>query len=318
MIDYEAYEAYESRFESRADRRTKARVSKPKHPPENASIELSDPSDTADFGFHPSYKASHHDHGEMQWIIGALSGFYDDRLINDVLRAVKGGKEASVYCCAAHPATGVELIAGKIYRPRMFRSLKNDALYRENREIVGREGKTITARDHRARRAIAQMTRFGASLRIGSWIASEYETLTMLHSAGCDIPRPFALGENAILMEYLGDEDAPAPTLNDVALDRSEAQPLFDRVMRNVELMLFNHRVHADLSAYNILYWDGAISLIDFPQAVDPRLNRHAETLLARDVKRVCQYFNRYGVRADPFALTRDLWSRYMRGAEAA
>ena len=314
MIDTEAYEAYESRFESRADRRSKARVSKPKPQPESAIAELSDPSDTADFGFHPSYKSSHHDHGEMQWIIDALSGFYDDRLINDVLRAVKGGKEASVYCCSAHPATGVALIAGKIYRPRMFRSLKNDALYREGRGMLDGEGKTIKARDKRIQRAVHNMTRFGHELRIGSWIGHEYETLRLLHAAGADVPQPHALGNNAILMAYLGDEDSAAPTLNDVALDRGEAQPLFECVMRNIELMLLNHRIHADLSAYNILYWNGAITLIDFPQAVDPRSNPHARSLLARDVERVCQYFQRYGVKADPFALTRGLWSRYMRG----
>jgi RIO kinase 1 len=84
--------------------------------------------------------------------------------------------------------------------------------------------------------------------------------------------------------------------------------------MRNVELMLAQHRVHADLSAYNLLYWDGAIKLIDFPQAVDPRINPHAESLLARDVERVCQYFSRFGIKADARRMARDLWSRYMHG----
>ena len=32
------------------------------------------------------------------------------------------------------PATGLEFLAAKIYRPRMFRSLSNDALYRQGRE----------------------------------------------------------------------------------------------------------------------------------------------------------------------------------------
>jgi RIO kinase 1 len=43
------------------------------------------------------------------------------------------GKEATVYCCEAHPSTGVEYLAAKVYRPRMFRSLRNDAIYRFSR-----------------------------------------------------------------------------------------------------------------------------------------------------------------------------------------
>jgi catechol 2,3-dioxygenase-like lactoylglutathione lyase family enzyme len=45
--------------------------------------------------------------------------------ILDVLRRVKGGKEANVYCCRTHPSTGVDLLAAKLYRPRMFRNLRS-------------------------------------------------------------------------------------------------------------------------------------------------------------------------------------------------
>ena len=315
MIDYEAYEAYETLFEKRAERRQKARpTEKPRRKLEAVVAELSDPVDGSDYGFQPSYKSSHHDHGELQRIIGALGDFYADKLIDDVLRAVKGGKEASVYVCRAHPSTEVEFLAAKIYRPRMFRSLKNDALYREGRGLIGEEGKTIKARDQRVQRAVKQMTRFGQELRIGSWIGHEFETLRLLHAVGVDVPKPYAIGENVIVMEYLGDGENAAPTLNTVALERDEARPLFERVMRNIEMMLTHHQVHADLSAYNMLYWDGDIKIIDFPQTVDPRINPHAQALLARDVKRVCQYFARFGVKADARRLANHLWSRYMRG----
>lgn len=315
MIDYEAYEV---QFQTRAERRQRARpTGKPKHKPPEVAAQLSERFDATAYGFSPSYKSASNDHFEHQWIVDALSSFYYDKLLDDVLRVVKGGKEASVYVCSANPSTGVDLLAAKIYRPRMFRNLKNDAMYREGRGIIGEEGKTIKARDQRVRRAVHQSTRFGQELRIGSWIGHEFETLKLLHEAGADIPQPYACGNNAIVMEYLGDEANPAPTLNHVALEAHEVRPLFERVMRNIELMLMQHRVHADLSAYNILYWDGEIKIIDFPQAVDPRENSHARTLLARDVERVCQYFARAGVRSDPNALARDLWRRYMRGADA-
>jgi RIO kinase 1 len=49
---------------------------------------------------------------------------------------VKGGKEATVYCCQADPATGYDLLAAKIYRHRQSRSMKNYASYHEGRHIT--------------------------------------------------------------------------------------------------------------------------------------------------------------------------------------
>jgi RIO kinase 1 len=270
--------------------------------------------DESDQGFRPTYKATHRDHGEHLLLVQALGGFYADNLIDDVLRSIKGGKEANVYQCLAHPSTGLPFLAAKVYRPRKHRSLKNDAIYREGRGVIGEDGKALKARDKRVGRAVQNMTRFGQELRIGSWIGHEYETLRRLGEAGVDVPRTFALGESAILLEYLGDENGAAPTLQDVAPDPSEAEPLFDRALDNIERMLACDCVHADLSAYNILYWQGRIAIIDFPQAVDPRINRHAESLFMRDVTRVCQYFGRHGVKADAATIGADLWSRYQRG----
>src|SRR5262249_21206568 len=143
------------------------------------------------------------------------------------------------------------------------------------------------------------MTRFGQELRIGSWIGHEYETLRRLGGAGGDVPHTFALGQGALLMEYLKDENGAPPTLQDVALDPSEAHELFERAIANIERMLACDCIHGDLSAYNILHWERRITIIDFPQAVDPHINQRAEELLLRNVTRVCQYFARNGVKAD-------------------
>lgn len=260
--------------------------------------------------FNPQVKFSRH---EEAWTLTALKGFYDENQIVDVVRSVKGGKEASVYCCLAHPATGVDLLAAKIYRPREFRSLKNDALYREGRVALGEDGKLM--RGARERRAMAKKTAVGAELMITSWIEHEYQTLSLLHAAGADVPRPFAQAGNTILMGYVGEAQRAAPALQEVVLPAREVRPLFARIMDNITCMLANHRVHADLSAYNVLYWRGEITIIDFPQAVDPMLNPHAPALLLRDVERICQYFARYGLHSDSAALASDLWSRYLAAA---
>ena len=74
---------------------------------------------------------------------------------------------------------------------------------------------------------------------------------------------------------------------------------MFDRLLWHVELMLSHNRVHGDLSAYNVLYWDDRAIVIDFPQAVVALSNPHAPRLLQRDIERLCQYFARYGVVAE-------------------
>jgi RIO kinase 1 len=249
---------------------------------------------------------------EREWVLDALGGFFQDRVLTDILYRVKGGKEATVFCCRADPSTGFKYLAAKIFRPRMFRAMKNDALYREGRTFLDEEGKSVT--DSREMRALRKKTRFGNRLNEASWHQHEYGTLQLFHATGADVPKPFAQAGNTILMEYIGDLDHVAPTLHEVALDPSEARPLFERVMRNIELFLSCHRVHADLSAYNVLYWQGEVKIIDFPQAVDAMMNHHAYFLLSRDIERICQYFAKQGVQANPAQLTAELWARYLRG----
>ncbi|HLT85764.1 MAG TPA: hypothetical protein VKZ83_16135 [Phototrophicaceae bacterium] len=54
-------------------------------------------------GFNPTYRPGRFEAG---WLLESLRSFYEQHLITDVLANVKGGKEASVYCCAAAPTTG--------------------------------------------------------------------------------------------------------------------------------------------------------------------------------------------------------------------
>lgn len=257
--------------------------------------------------FTPSYAASHNEGLMLQQ---ALTHFYRERIISDVLAPVKGGKEATVYCCRAHKATGLDLVAAKIYRPRAFRSLRNDAPYKEGREMLDQDGKPI--RDARRFRALQKKTRFGMEVSIGSWIEHEYATLTTLYAAGADVPRPLGRAGTTILMEYLGEVRRPAPNLTGVSLSQRVAHALFDRLVQNVEIMLAHNRVHADLSAYNVLYWQQRGVIIDFPQAVMALTNAGAYSFLLRDLTRLCQHFSRYGVRADPEALAKDLWTRFL------
>jgi RIO kinase 1 len=113
-------------------------------------------------------------------------------------------------------------------------------------------------------------------------------------------------------MEYFGEVNRPAPTLQSVTLERPEARRLFGALLADVETMLAHGLVHADLSAFNVLYWRGDYRIIDFPQAVDPVSHGEAFPLLQRDVTRLCQYFGRYGISAHGPSLARSIWDRHM------
>ena len=247
---------------------------------------------------------------EQQWIKQSLGGFWEDKWFSDVLYRVKAGKEATVYCCRADPSIGRELIAAKVYRPRMFRAMKNDWLYRQGRDVLDAEGRAI--RDDRSLRAIRKRSRFGKHLMTVSWNQNEFATMHALHQAGADVPEPLAGCDNAILMEYMGDGVQAAPVLQRVSLERSEAGALFGRLMRNVEVLLACDRIHGDLSAYNVLYWDGEAKLIDFPQAVEAHSHPQAFFLRSRDIDRLCRYFAKKGVQRNAVRIAHELWERFL------
>lgn len=319
------YESYEELFNPIQVDRQARRKRRPKvnHKPKKTQEELI--SNTADVigvegGLQITYRPSKH---EQLWLLESLRPFFDQELISDVEALVKGGKEASVYRCAAHPATGQKWLAAKVYRPRMFRNLRNDQMYRRGRATLTANGVPAKASDTRLMRALGKKTAFGQQVAHTSWLMHEYTALDLLYQAGAAVPRPFASGENAILMSYIGDEFSPAPALNEIRLDEDEVAVLLQKVLNNITLMLRYGRIHGDLSAYNILYWQGDITLIDFPQisnchvskathSVGSAVNPDAAFILERDVTRVCEYFNEQGADCDAEAIFEELWQRYV------
>jgi RIO kinase 1 len=253
-----------------------------------------------------TYKAARF---EEAWLLDSLAEIAQHQWISDVLRKVKGGKEASVYLCRSGVAVDAPLIAAKVYRPRSLRNLKNDQQYRVGRADLDDDGNALVK--NADIQAIAKRTNYGESLRHQSWIAYEFNTLEILYEAGADVPKPYAMEKNAILMGFVGDLDNSAPALVTIALELDEAKQLYDRVVHNIDLMLKHNRIHGDLSAYNILYWNGDITLIDFPQVVIPESNPASWTIFLRDVTRVCQYFSSQGMKCDGRKLAAKLWTSH-------
>ncbi len=319
-FDSDEYDSYAARFDPlQNDRRARRhRKPEPRHvakKSERTILEEIAETTGLEGGFETTYHPGLFEEG---WLLDSLRNFYDQDLISDVLSLVRGGKEANVYCCRARPSTGLSLVAAKVYRPRRFRNLRNDKAYREGRTILTAEGRPVKENDHRIMRAIGKKTTFGEQVSHTSWLMHEYTALKRLYELGGAVPKPVIASENAILMGYCGDEFNAAPTMNGIGLGDDEALPLFKEVMRNVELMLSCGLVHGDLSAYNVLYWRGRITLIDFPQVVEISTNRNARAIFGRDVRRICEYFADQGLERDPDLIAAALWERYVKESASA
>ena len=124
LDDEDALDAY-LQFDAQRPRHPKGRISKKLEAEEDTFIRAQDAS-RENLKF--TYKAARFEEG---WLLDSLIGFFEQQWISDVLRKVKGGKEASVYQCSAGLAVPAKLVAAKVYRPRMLRNLRNDHLYRE-------------------------------------------------------------------------------------------------------------------------------------------------------------------------------------------
>jgi RIO kinase 1 len=259
----------------------------------------------AEEAFNPSLNTKLH---EREWIFTFLGPFYENAYIKDVVRRIKGGKEANVYVCEPHPSLDLDLLAAKLYRPRAMRNLRNDARYRAGRTVLDADGKAVD--NEKELHAVQKGSSYGKELAHTSWLAYEYRALVALSDAGLPVPKPVTIGSNAILMEYIGELDLPAPALNETSLPRSRARRAYDELVDAIERMLGLGWIHADLSAYNVLYWDDRPVIIDFPQAINPWRNKEAWDIFARDVTRICQYFEKYGIRSNPIQMAKAMWNR--------
>ena len=240
-------------------------------------------------------------HPETTTGVPELDGFINQGLITGIHARLTSGKEATIYCCRAHPAMNKKFLAAKVYREHAARSIRR-GLYFEGRERI------IKARELRA---IAKGSEFGHQVMTGMWMWAEYEYLKLLFEVGADVPKPYAMCDRVILMDYIGNGAGPAPHLNGVDLDEATAHQYYRDVLDNIKIMLSENLVHGDLSPYNVLVWKDRPWIIDMPQAVDVRFNRNAFELLRRDLANVCSFFEQYGVKSQPTELAVDLWDQY-------
>lgn len=135
---------------------------------------------------------------------------------------------------------------------------------------------------------------------IFAWAQKEHQNLVRMQDGGVRVPTPFRVRDNVLVMEYIGDETRPAPLLRNVALEDPSA--VLKDVVENLRSMRKARLVHADLSEYNLLFWDGRVVVIDVGQSV-PLDHPRAAEWFARDLGNIAHFFHRLHVNVTPSSL---------------
>lgn len=230
-----------------------------------------------------------------------LESLIEDGLIDDVIRQLMSGKEATVYVVRC----GDDVRCAKVYKEANKRSFRQSVDYTEGRKV----------KNSRQGRAMAKGSKFGRESQEAAWQSAEVDALYRLANAGVRVPEPYNFYEGVLLMELVTDAHGnAAPRLNDVEFSAEDARIHHATLLKEVVRMLCVGIVHGDLSEFNILMSSDGPVIIDLPQAVDAAGNNHASSMLERDVANLSAYFGRFAPELLTTQYGKEIWSLYAHG----
>lgn len=198
--------------------------------------------------------------------------FMNAGVIDRIFGVVQSGKEARIYW--GKDKNGNEL-AIKIYltvsaefRKGMLKYIEGDPRFKN----VKRDTRSL----------------------IFIWAQKEFKNLELAMAAKVRVPKPIAVRNNVLIMEFIGKNGVSAPTLKEQPPEDPERiyrviLVYMKRLYQRAEL------VHGDLSEYNVMVWNGRPVIIDVSQAV-PLSHPLADQLLNRDINNINRFFSRLGV----------------------
>jgi RIO kinase 1 len=230
-----------------------------------------------------------------------LQPLIDDGVIDEVLRSLKSGKEATVYTVR----TGTQIRCAKVYRDMSQRSFQKRAQYQEGRKVRG----------SRQARAMIKSTHYGRKEAESAWKNTEVDALYKLFAAGVRVPRPFGYFNDTLVMELVTDASGdPAPRLGELDLTPEVAREYHDFLVRQIVRMLSMGLIHGDLSEFNVLVDANGPVIIDLPQAVNAAGNNAAAAMLERDVNNIRDTLGRFAPELLQTDYAREIWSLFEAG----
>jgi RIO kinase 1 len=230
-----------------------------------------------------------------------LQPLIDDGIVDEVIRALKSGKEASVYVVRC----GSEIRCAKVYKDMGQRSFQQRAQYQEGRKVRG----------SRQARAMTRSTRFGRKEQESAWKNAEVAALYQLSAAGVRVPKPYGYFNDVLVMELVTDAHGQsAPRLGEVELTPEHARELHRFIIQQVVRMLCAGVIHGDLSEYNVLIDAAGPVIIDLPQAVNAAGNNSAFAMLERDVGNIRDTLGRFAPELLRTQFAPEMWALFSQG----
>jgi RIO kinase 1 len=199
--------------------------------------------------------------------------FLNSGVLYEVHGVVNAGKEARVYWGKNKEgkdlAVKIYLTASAEFRKGMLKYIEGDYRFKG----VKRDTRSL----------------------IFTWAQKEFRNLEQASRVKVRVPKPIAVKNNVLVMEFIGKDGVQAPSLKEQQPDNPDK--VYDtmvtyvtRLYRKAEL------VHGDLSEYNIMMWNGRPVLFDMAQAV-PISHPMAGFLLHRDLTNLNRFFSRLDVK---------------------
>jgi RIO kinase 1 len=230
-----------------------------------------------------------------------LQPLIDDGVIDEVLRSLKSGKEATVYIVRS----GAQIRCAKVYKDMAQRSFQKRTQYQEGRKVRG----------SRQTRAMSKSTRFGRKEQEAAWKNAEVDALYQLVGAGVRVPQPYGYFNDVLIMELVTDADGhPAPRLGEVDLSPEIAREYHAFLVRQIVRMLSVGLIHGDLSEFNVLVAPDGPVIIDLPQAVNAAGNNGAFAMLERDVNNIRSTLGRFAPELLSTEFAREMWALFEQG----
>jgi RIO kinase 1 len=234
-------------------------------------------------------------------IPAGLQPLIDDGVVDEVIRALKSGKEASVYVVRC----GAEIRCAKVYKDMGQRSFQQRAQYQEGRKVRG----------SRQARAMTRSTNYGRKEQESAWKNAEVTALYQLAAAGVRVPKPYGYFNDVLVMELVTDaQGQSAPRLGEVDLTPEQARDFHAFIVQQVVRMLCAGLIHGDLSEYNVLIDATGPVIIDLPQAVNAAGNNNAFVMLERDLANIRDTLGRFAPELLGTQFAPEMWALFSQG----
>lgn len=205
----------------------------------------------------------------------AMYSLLNKGIITEIFGSIKSGKESKIYLGLgdndAQIAIKIYLTASAEFKRGMLPYLVGDPRFK--------------------------VVRKGSRALIYLWARKEFKNLQKAYDSGVRVPKPIQVEKNVLVMEFIGKNGLPAPTLKEIP-PRNPVKT-YQTVLKYVRLLYRKaNLVHSDLSEYNIMSIDAEPVLFDVGQAVHIE-HPNAREYLLRDLTTLNRFFKQQGVHVE-------------------